>query len=313
MATSIPGSDSAEGPAAEAVTLPARASRGRPNAAGRRGGLRALRRFARRRIVLVGCALVALEVGLAIGAPLLSSHDPNAQDFRAALAPPGWTHLLGTDDLGRDLLSRLMHGARLSLQVSVAAVALAVGAGVGLGLVSGYLGGPLDNWMMRVVDSLMALPPLVLALLIAAVLGAGLENAMIAIAVVTAPTYTRLMRGQVLAVKQNEYVVAAQASGAAVSRILGRHVLPNSVSPFVVQASLGVGAAIITESSLSFIGLGAQPPVATWGSMIQVGFQYLETAPWFVLAPSVMIFLAVLGFNLLGDGLRDAFDPSLRP
>ena len=313
MATSIPGSDSAEDPAARAVTRPARASRAMPSAAGRRGGLRALRRFARRRIVLVGCVLVALEVGLAAGAPLLSSHDPNAQDFRAALGPPGWTHLLGTDDLGRDLLSRLMHGARLSLQVSVAAVALAVGVGVLLGLVSGYLGGPLDNWMMRVVDSLMALPPLVLALLIAAVLGAGLENAMIAIAVVTAPTYTRLMRGQVLAVKQNEYVVAARASGAAVSRILGRHVLPNSVSPIIVQASLGVGAAIITESSLSFIGLGAQPPVATWGSMIQVGFQYLETAPWFVLAPSVMIFLAVLGFNLLGDGLRDAFDPSLRP
>lgn len=298
MATWILGSDSAEG---------------RPSPAARSGGPRALRRFARRRIVLFGCALVALEVSLAVGAPLLASHDPNAQDFRAALHPPGWGHLLGTDDLGRDILSRLMHGARLSLQVSVAAVALAVGVGVVFGLVSGYLAGPLDNWMMRVVDSLMALPPLVLALLITAVLGAGLENAMIAIAVVTAPTYTRLMRGQVLAVKQNEYVVAAQASGAALGRILGRHILPNSVSPIIVQASLGVGAAIITESSLSFIGLGAQPPVATWGSMIQVGFQYLETAPWFVLAPSVMIFLAVLGFNLLGDGLRDAFDPSLRP
>jgi peptide/nickel transport system permease protein len=309
MATSIPGSDSAE-LNRRGVGTPLRTS---PEDRGSRRGWRPLRRFARRRIVLVGCALVALEVGLAVGAPLLSSHDPNAQDFRAALAPPGRTHFLGTDDLGRDLLSRLMQGARLSLQVSVAAVALAVGAGVVLGLVSGYLGGRLDNWMMRVVDSLMALPPLVLALLIAAVLGAGLENAMIAIAVVTAPTYTRLMRGQVLAVKQNEYVVAAQASGAALSRILGRHVLPNSVSPIVVQASLGIGAAIITESSLSFIGLGAQPPVATWGSMIQVGFQYLETAPWFVLAPSVMIFLAVLGFNLLGDGLRDAFDPSLRP
>jgi peptide/nickel transport system permease protein len=311
MAASIPGSGSAEVRAAEAMTPPDHAS-GLPGGAGRRRW-RGLRRFARRRIVLVGGALVALEVGLAAGAPLLSSHDPNAQDFRAALAPPGWTHLLGTDDLGRDLLSRLVHGARLSLQVSVAAVVLAVGAGAGLGLVSGYLGGPLDNWMMRVVDGLMALPPLVLALLIAAVLGAGLENAMIAIAAVTAPTYTRLMRGQVLAVKQNEYVVAARASGAAMPRILGRHVLPNSVSPIVVQASLGIGAAIITESSLSFIGLGAQPPVATWGSMIQVGFQYLETAPWFVLAPALMIFLAVLGFNLLGDGVRDAFDPSARP
>jgi len=192
-------------------------------------------------------------------------------------------------------------------------VGLAVAAGVVVGLVSGYLGGQLDNWLMRVVDSLLALPPLVLALIITAVLGAGLQNAMIAIAAVTAPTYTRLMRGQVLAVKQNEYVVAARASGAPLGRILGRHVLPNTVGPIIVQASLGVGAAIITESSLSFIGLGAQPPVATWGSMVQVGFQYLETAPWFVLAPSTMIFVAVLSFNLLGDGLRDALDPSLRP
>jgi ABC-type dipeptide/oligopeptide/nickel transport system permease subunit len=296
MASSIPASATADRPAA-----------GPPRLA------QALRRFTRRRIVVVGCALIVLEVGLAAGASRLAPYDPNAPDFRAALHAPGWTHPLGTDDLGRDILSRIMHGARLSLQVSVVAVGLAVAAGVVVGLVSGYLGGQLDNWLMRVVDSLLALPPLVLALIITAVLGAGLQNAMIAIAAVTAPTYTRLMRGQVLAVKQNEYVVAARASGAPLGRILGRHVLPNTVGPIIVQASLGVGAAIITESSLSFIGLGAQPPVATWGSMVQVGFQYLETAPWFVLAPSTMIFVAVLSFNLLGDGLRDALDPSLRP
>jgi peptide/nickel transport system permease protein len=158
----------------------------------------------------------------------------------------------------------------------------------------------------------MSLPPLVLALTITAVLGSGIQNAMIAIAVVSIPTYTRLIRGQVLSVRENDYIRAVVASGAATPRILLRHVLPNSIQPIIVQGSLGVGFAIITESSLSFIGLGAQPPTATWGSMVQVGFQYLETAPWFVLAPALMIFVAVLGFNVLGDGLRDALDPSLR-
>jgi ABC-type dipeptide/oligopeptide/nickel transport system permease subunit len=281
-------------------------------AATRRGLVHGLRRFARRRIAVVGCALVALEILLALAAPLLTPYGPNAQDFRSVLQSPSVAHLLGTDDLGRDILSRLLHGARISLQVGMLAVALAVLAGVPLGLTVGYLGGRVDEVVMRVVDSLMALPPLVLALVITAVLGSGVQNAMIAIAIVAVPTYTRLMRGQVLSVKQNDYVTAVHASGATVPRILFRHILPNAVSPIIVQASLGIGAAIITESSLSFIGLGAQPPTATWGSMVQVGFQYLETAPWFVMAPAVMIFLAVLGFNLLGDGLRDALDPSLR-
>jgi ABC-type dipeptide/oligopeptide/nickel transport system permease subunit len=273
---------------------------------------RLLRRFARRRIVLLGFGLVAAEILLAALAPLVAPLDPNAQNFRAVLQPPGWPHLLGTDDLGRDILSRLIFGARLSLQIGLIAVALAVAVGVPLGLTVGYLGGRLDGIVMRFVDGLMALPSLVLALLITAVLGSGLQNAMIAIAVVATPTYTRLMRGQVLSEKQNDYVLAARATGAATPRILFRHILPNSLSPIIVQGSLGIGAAIITESSLSFIGLGAQPPTATWGSMVQVGFQYLETAPWYVLAPAAMIFLAVLGFNLLGDGLRDALDPSLR-
>jgi ABC-type dipeptide/oligopeptide/nickel transport system permease subunit len=312
MATWTPASGSGEGRARDALAGAGHGAPRAPRAVDRAGVACALRRFSRRRIVLAGSALVVLAVGMAVGAPVLTRHDPNAQDFRAPLDPPGWKHLLGTDDLGRDILSRIMYGARVSLRVSVLAVALAAALGVTFGLASGYLGGRLDNGVMRVVDSLLALPPLVLALLITAVLGAGLENAMIAIAAVAAPTYTRLMRGQVLAVKHNEYVVAAQASGAALGRILVRHILPNSISPIIVQASLGIGGAIITESSLSFIGLGAQPPAATWGSMVQVGFQYLETAPWFVLAPSGMIFLAVLGFNLLGDGLRDAFDPGLR-
>ncbi len=277
-----------------------------------RGLAYGLRRFTRRRLAVVGIVLVGLELLLAVAAPALAPYAPNAQDFRAVLQPPGWPHVLGTDDLGRDILSRLLHGARLSLAVGVAAVTLAVAVGVPLGLTVGYSGGRLDELLMRVVDSLMALPPLVLALVITAVLGSGLQNAMFAIAVVAIPTYTRLMRGQILSVKQNDYVLAVFACGASIPRILFRHMLPNSIAPIVVQASLGIGFAIITESSLSFIGLGAQPPTATWGSMVQVGFQYLEIAPWFVLAPAAMIFLAVLGFNLLGDGLRDALDPSLR-
>ena len=282
-----------------------------PATATARGWRLTLRTFARRRLAVVGAILVAIEVLLAVLAPVLAPYPPNTQNFRAVLQPPSAAHWLGTDDLGRDILSRLLHGARISLQVGILAVAIAVAVGVPLGLVVGYAGGRLDEVVMRVVDSLMSMPSLVLALTIAAVLGSGIQNAMIAIGVVSVPTYTRLMRGQVLSVKENDYVRAIFACGAATPRILFRHILPNAVQPIIVQASLGIGFAIITESSLSFIGLGAQPPTATWGSMVQVGFQYLETAPWFVMAPAVAIFLAVLGFNLLGDGLRDALDPRL--
>jgi len=270
------------------------------------------RRFARRRLAVLGTVIVVLDLVLALAAPIISPYNPNAQDFVNVLQPPGFPHLLGTDDLGRDMFSRLLFGARFSMQVGVFAVILAVGIGTPIGLLAGYSGGLLDDVVMRVVDSLMSMPSLVLALVIAAVLGSGLQSVLIAIAVVAIPTYARLMRGQVLSVKQNDYVLAVIASGAAVPRILLRHILPNSISPIIVQASLGVGFAIITESSLSFIGLGAQPPAATWGSMVQVGFDFLESAPWFVLGPASTIFLAVLGFNLLGDGLRDALDPSLR-
>jgi peptide/nickel transport system permease protein len=181
-----------------------------------------------------------------------------------------------------------------------------------LGLCTGYLGGAVDEIVMRILDSIMALPPLVLALTIAAVLGPGLINGTLAIAVVAVPTFTRLVRGQVLSIKHDDYVLAARAIGATDAEIIFRHVLPNAINPVIVQAALGVGFAIITESSLSFIGLGAQPPTPSWGSMVQVGFQYLELAPWLVLAPAIVIFVAVLGFNLLGEGLRDMLDPNAR-
>lgn len=271
-----------------------------------------IRRFTRRRIAVVGLTLVVIETLIALLAPVLAPYDPNVQNFRVALQPPSAAHLLGTDDLGRDILSRLIYGTRLSLEVGLISVLMAVLVGVPIGLICGYAGGKLDGIVMRIVDGVMAFPSLVLALLITAVLGSGVGNAMIAIAVVTTPTYARLMRGQVLSVRANDFVLAVLALGAPTPRILLRHILPNAMSPVIIQASLGIGAAIITESSLSFIGLGAQPPTASWGSMVQVAFKYLETAPWFVIAPATMIFLAVLGFNLLGDGLRDALDPSLR-
>jgi ABC-type dipeptide/oligopeptide/nickel transport system permease subunit len=271
-----------------------------------------LARLARNRIALVGLVLAVISLGSAALAPWIAPYAPEAMDYTALLAEPSLRHPLGTDDLGRDILSRMLYGARLSLAVSIGAVALAVGIGVPLGLLAGYVGGFIEEALMRVVDSVMALPSLVLALTITAVLGPGLVNAMLAIAIVSVPTFTRLTRGQVLSVKQNEYVLAARAVGVRPLLIVLRHVLPNAVNPVIVQAALGIGFAIITESSLSFIGLGAQPPTATWGSMVQVGFQYLETAPWFALAPAAAIFVAVLGFNMLGEGLREILDPTSR-
>ncbi len=268
-----------------------------------------MKRLFRNRFAIVGLLLVTMEVFLAVFASVITPYEPNVMDYKALLQNPNTEHLLGTDELGRDILTRMMYGARLSLTVGTTAVLIAVCLGVPFGLISGYVGGVFDEIMMRVVDSIMALPALVLALTISAVLGSGLVNATIAIAVVTAPTYTRLVRGQVLAIKQNDYVVAAQSIGAPTWRVLVRHLLPNTLSPVIVQASLGIGFAIILESSMSFIGLGAMPPTPSWGNMVQIGFQFLEIAPWCVLAPATAIFLAVLGFNMLGDGLRDALDP----
>ncbi len=269
-----------------------------------------LRRLLGERLTLVGLVLFIPIIALIGIGPLLTPYGSDTPDYMAMLLPPTSEHWFGTDDLGRDVLTRAMVGGRLSLSVGVGAVLLAVAAGVPLGLLAGYIGGVIDEVAMRLVDSLMALPPLVLALTITAVLGPGLLNAMLAIAIVSVPTFTRLIRGQVISVKQREFVIAAEAVGGHPIRVVLRHILPNIVTPVIVQASLGVGFAIITESSVSFIGLGAQPPTATWGSMVQVGFQYLETAPWLAMAPAVLVFLAVLTFTMLGEGLRGALDPA---
>jgi ABC-type dipeptide/oligopeptide/nickel transport system permease subunit len=283
----------------------------------RRGGRRrrltaTLGRLLRNRLALAGFVISTAVIVMVLLGPEIAPYPPDAIDYHAMLAAPGAAHLLGADDLGRDVLSRAMIGGRLSLAVSLVSVLIAVTVGVPLGLIAGYLGGFIDEVLMRVIDSIIALPPLVLALTITAVLGPGLINAMFAIAVVAVPGFTRLTRGQVLSLKHSDYVMAARSVGVRPTLLVLRHILPNVLNPIMVQAALGIGFAMITESSVSFIGLGAQPPTATWGSMVQVGFQYLETAPWMALAPAVLIFLAVLGFNMLGEGLRGALDPAAR-
>jgi peptide/nickel transport system permease protein len=205
-----------------------------------------------------------------------------------------------------------VYGAGVSLQVGVAAVALAFIPGIVIGIVAAYRGGWVDDVINRLFDALMAFPSLVLALAIVAVVGPTLLNVEVAIAIATLPLYARLVRGQVLAVREYEYITAIHAAGAGDARVMFRHMLPNVISPALVQASLGVGFAITAEASLSFLGVGVQPPAPTWGSMIQTGFQYLQVAPWLVIAPGTMIFIAVLGFNLLGDGVREALDPHMR-
>ncbi|HLZ28617.1 MAG TPA: ABC transporter permease [Chloroflexota bacterium] len=272
----------------------------------------ALHRFVARRLVLVGVVLVTLLVWIGIFGRFVAPYRPIAQDLAGVLAAPSARHWLGTDELGRDVLSRLLYGATISLQVGIAAVLIASIPGVILGTYVGYRRGLVDNVVMRILDGLMAFPALILALTIVAVLGSNIFNVMLAIAVTSFPHYARLVRGQVLAVREYDYVLAERAVGARDRRIIFRHIMPNVISPVLVQASLGVGFAIMAEAGLSFLGLGIQPPTPTWGSMIQVGFQYLETAPWLVMAPGTMIFMAVLGFNLLGDGLREALDPHLR-
>lgn len=266
-----------------------------------------------RPLFILGLVLVAGLVLLALFGPYLVAHDPLKQDtLNPPLAPPSDAHPLGTDYLGRDALARLVYGAGISLQVGVAAVALASIPGIVIGVIAAYRGGWLDDVINRMFDAVMGFPSLVLALVIVAVVGPSLLNLEIAIAIAALPQYARLVRGQVLAVREFDYVTAARASGAVDTRIMFRHVLPNVIGPSVVQASLGVGFAITAEASLSFLGLGVQPPAPAWGSMIESGFQYLEVAPWLVVAPGAMIFLAVLGFNLLGDGIREVLDPHVQ-
>ncbi|HKX16547.1 MAG TPA: nickel transporter permease [bacterium] len=260
----------------------------------------------------IGTAIVAVLVGVALAGPAASPYDPFHISAADKLQPPSPVHLFGTDDLGRDLLSRVLTGARISLMVGVVVLILAMVVGVGLGLIAGYWGGWMDEALMRTTDVFLAFPRLVLAIAIAATLGPGLSNSVIAIALSWWPWYTRLVRGQLLSMREQEYVLAAVSLGAGRPRILLQHLLPNVGTTVVIQASIDIGFAILATASLSFIGLGAQPPTPEWGALIAQARSYMVDAWWYPTFPGLAIFLAVLGFNLLGNAVRDAFDPRLR-
>jgi len=271
-----------------------------------------LRRAARARLAPFGALVMVLAVLVALAAPLLAPYDPLAQNLGNTLAAPGRAHLLGTDNVGRDVLSRVIWGTRVSLVAGLVSVVLAVCAGSVLGVVAGYCGGRIDGVVMRVMDAVLSFPPLVLALALGAVLGAGLGGVLLALGVVYTPTFARLMRGQVLTITARDYVDAARALGASGWRVATRHVVPNAINPIIVQASLSVAFAILAEASLSFLGLGIQPPQASWGSMINAGRGYLQQAPWIVFGPGAALFVTVVGLNFVGDAVRDALDPRTR-
>jgi len=271
-----------------------------------------LRRAAATRLAPFGAAVLLLAVAAAMLAPVVAPHDPLKQDLNHTLGRPDRVHPLGTDNVGRDVLSRVIWGTRVSLVTGFGSVLIAVVVGGVLGLAAGYAGGRVDNLIMRVMDAVLSFPPLVLALALGAVLGAGLTGVVIALGVVYTPTFARLMRGQVLAITAREYVDAARALGLPGWRIAWSHVLPNATAPIVVQASLSVAFAILAEASLSFLGLGVQPPGASWGSMINAGRGYLQQAPWIVFGPGAALFVTVVGLNFVGDAIRDALDPRLR-
>ncbi len=283
-----------------------------------RGGLRhtywadTVRRFVRNPIAMLGMAFVLIVVLAALVGPFVVSHDPLGVSVRTRFTPPSTTHLFGTDELGRDVLARVVYGAQVSLIVSFAAVTFSLFAGTALGLLAGYFGRAADEIIMRLMDILFAFPAVLLAISILAILGPGMPNTIIAIGVVYTPIFARIARGSVLSVRGLDYVLAARAVGSRESRIMVRHILPNCMAPIVVETTLSLGFAILSEAALSFLGLGTQPPRPSLGRMLSEGRMFIVDAPWIGLFPGLAIMLAVLGFNLAGDGLRDAMDPKLR-
>lgn len=273
-----------------------------------------LRRFSKNKLAVVGAVIILLLILTALLAPVLATHDPIFdQDYNNTISAPGNGHLLGTDDLGRDTFSRLIYGARLSLEAALISVSIAVLIGVPIGLITGYYRGFWDEWVvMRVIDSMQAFPSIILALVMAAVLGGGFFNAMVAIGIGFLPSFVRITRAQVLTVRNLEYVQAAKAIGARDFRIMFLHVLPNCLAPILVQATLSMAAAIVAEAGLSYLGLGARPEQPSWGSMLHIAQGYLNIEPLLAFWPGLAIFLVVLGFNLLGDGIREVLDPKLK-
>jgi ABC-type dipeptide/oligopeptide/nickel transport system permease subunit len=280
---------------------------GAANETARRPGV--LARLLRNPAALIGGGLVLLFVLMAVLAPVLPLADPFKSNFLAIRKPPSELYWFGTDELGRDQVSRLFFGARASLLAGIVSVLIAVAVGLPFGLLAGWYGGWIDIVISRVTEALLACPFLILAIAFAAVLGPSLTNAMIAIGLSAVPIFIRLVRGQVMSVKAEDFVEGARAVGARDLRLMFRHVLPNTLSPIIVQSTLFIARAIVLEAALSFLGLGQQPPAPSWGQMLNVAKNFMEQAPWMSVAPGICIFFAVLGFNLLGDGLRDALDP----
>ena len=270
------------------------------------------RRLKRNKAALFGGAIVAVFVLVAVLAPYISPFDPIRGELDRRLEPPNREHPLGTDELGRDLLSRVIHGARVSLQIQLVSVALALVVGVLLGLFGGYYGGILDNLVMRVMDILLAFPGIFLAIAIIAVLGPGLWNLMLAAGIYSIPQFARIVRGSVLSLKEKEFIEAARASGEGDPSIIFLYILPNALAPIIVQTTLRMATVLLTASGLSFLGLGAQPPTPEWGAMLSNARSYLITAPHVATIPGLAIMVVVVGFNLFGDGLRDSLDPRLR-
>lgn len=261
---------------------------------------------------VAGCIIIAVMVFMAVFASVLSPYDPIRISLPDRLKPPSAIHLFGTDELGRDILSRIMHGARISLRIGMLVVLIAGGLGALTGAISGYVGQRLDNLIMRVMDVILSFPPLVLALALAAALGPDLNNAILAVAFVMIPKFARLVRGEALAVKERQFIAAARAAGAKSLWIILHHILPNCLASVIVLATLVLGEAILIAASLSFIGLGAQPPTPEWGAMVSVGRKFLMDQWWYATFPGLFILTTVIGFNILGDALRDILDPRIR-
>jgi len=271
----------------------------------------ALRLLFRRKVALVGAVLVALDVLIALFAPALARWDPQRLDVQARLSPPGEAHWMGTDDVGRDVWSRVIHGTRLSVVVGGAVVLLSFVAGVAFGLVGGFYRA-LDNVLMRVMDGLMAFPGIILAIALMASLGPSVTNVIVALGIVQVPRVARIVRSSVLVIRETPYIEAALALGVADLAVLGRHVLPNCLSPVIVQGTFIFAAAVLGEAALSFLGVGVPPQVPSWGNVLAEGRLYLQQAPWLTLFPGAAIMTCILGLNLFGDGLRDLLDPKLR-
>ena len=273
---------------------------------------RAWRKLRRDPLTIVGAAVIALVLTISLAAPLLAPHDPAAIRVANRLQPPSAEHLLGTDELGRDALSRLLYGGRVSLLVGVAVVAFRALIGVSVGVVAGYFGGRVDAFLMRVVDVFLTFPGILLALGIMAIWGPGLDRVIVALSVTGWAQFARLVRAEALALREREYVAAARALGSSSLRVMARHVVPNLLPVIIVYSAVNVSIPIVAEAALSFLGLGIQPPEFSWGSMLSGAHAYMRTAWWLALFPGLAITFTVIGFNLLGDGVRDALDPRIR-